>query len=331
MKKTNKILALFLALLLAAILCACGAESMSQSADRIEDYWTDDMKTEEAPAVSPEYDDYYDEVIEEEGMSTADSAAGATTAQPNISAEKIIYSGYVNLETTAFDQSLTALSQTVAQNGGFIQDSNVQGNTRYNNDGTTSVVDRWASYTIRIPSENFESFMAMTNGIGNVTSSNRNAQNVTSQYTDYEARLSSLTIQEERLLDMLKQTKDLDSLITLEARLSEVRYEIESIERNLRNLDNRIAYSTVTVNIQEVEIYTPTTPVTRTFGEKMSDAFSDGWTDFVRGLQDLCIWLAEALPVLVILLVQGVAALVIVILIRKKIRKKAAVKVEKED
>ena len=322
MKKTKSILATTLALLLVCILCACSSGSALYATEKAEDNMKDIM-LEESMAESPKYD-YYEDIVEEEGMSTADSAADtAVVVESNISAEKIIYSGYIKLETTVFDQTLTSLSQMVAQNGGFIQDSNVQGRTRYNNDGTTSVVDRWASYTIRIPSENFESFMAMTNGIGNVTSSNRNAQTVTSQYTDYEARLSSLTIQEERLLDMLKQATDLDSLIALEARLSEVRYEIESIERNLRNLDNRFAYSTVTINIQEVEVYTPVTSVTRTFGEKMSDAISDGWTDFVRGLEDLCIWIAEALPVLVILLVQGAAALFIVVLIRKKLRKKA--------
>ena len=92
-----------------------------------------------------------------------------------------------------------------------------------------------------------------TDGIGNVISSSRSQENVTTQYTDYEARLESLNIQEERLLAMLEESGDLESLIALESRLSEVRYEIESIERNLRNLDQRIAYSTVNLEIQEVE------------------------------------------------------------------------------
>ena len=78
--------------------------------------------------------------------------------------------------------------------------------------------------------------MSAAGEIGNVTSSGKSAQNVTSQYTDYEARLKSLYLQEERLLEMLGKATDLDSLITLEARLSEVRYEIERIERDLRHL-----------------------------------------------------------------------------------------------
>ena len=46
-------------------------------------------------------------------------------------------------------------------------------------------------------------------------------------YTDYEARLSSLNTQEERLLDMLSKSEDVETLIALEQRLSDVRYEIE--------------------------------------------------------------------------------------------------------
>ena len=47
-------------------------------------------------------------------------------------------------------------------------------------------------------------------------------------------------------------------------------------------------------------IYTPTVPVQRSFGEKLSSAFSDGWRSFVRGLQYFCIDLASMLPGLVL-------------------------------
>ena len=88
---------------------------------------------------------------------------------------------------------------------GFVESSNVYGSTRYNDDGTTTVVDRHASYALRIPADRFEQFMSETSSIGNVLSSNRYAENVTSTYTDYEARLSSLRTQEERLLAMLEK------------------------------------------------------------------------------------------------------------------------------
>ena len=60
----------------------------------------------------------------------------------------------------------------------------------------------------------------------------------------------------------------MESLVALEERLADVRYETESIERNLRNMDMQIRYSTVSIDLDEVEIYTPTVTVQRTFGER---------------------------------------------------------------
>ena len=232
------------------------------------------------------------------------------------------------MQTTEFDEALRQLEETITSLGGFVQDSSVQGNTRTYADGTTAVVDRWATYTVRVPADQFNAFLTQAGNIGNVTDSGYTAQNVTSQYTDYEARLESLNIQEERLLAMLEESGDLESLITLEERLSEVRYEIESIERNLRDLDQRLAYSTVDINLQEVEVYTPTVPVQRTFGEKLADAFSDGWKGFVSFLSALVLWLVSSLPALVIL---AVVIVVVIVLLRRRRRRKKRQETQAEE
>lgn len=323
MKQKKTILALLLVLL---ILClpACGAATDSAAFDTGDANTSAFLSgaTQDAIAAEMPMEAEIAVTSEEADLSTtsADGAGGLDMEVVEDFTEKIIYTGYVNIETTAFDASLTALEQAVTEAGGFVQDSSVEGYSRTNSDGTTTVVDRWASYTVRIPADQFTAFMAMADGLGNVTSSSKNAQNVTSQYTDYEARLDTLYTQEERLLAMLEESGDLDSLIALEARLSDVRYEIESIERNLRNLDQKLAYSTVNLTLQEVEIYTPTVPINRTFGEKLSDAFADGWSGFVRGLQNLCFGLAAALPVLVLLVILAVLAIAVVRKVRRQRR-----------
>lgn len=316
----KKLFALLLALtMLTAALTGCGASSMKYAA-------TEDMAAE-APMVKEEA------MVEEEMGAVMDmveySTAGGTSSdgkmeaqEVNTYAEKIIYSGHSYMETTEFDKALVALENAVKEFGGFVQDSNVNGTTRRNADGTTVVVNRWGYYVVRIPTARFDEFMLLTEGIGNVTSSGRSAENVTSQYTDYEARLSSLNTQEERLLSMLEESGDLESLIALEARLSEVRYEIESIERNLRNLDQRLAYSTVNLEIQEVEVYTPTATTQRSFGEKIADAFRDSWKSFGRGWQNFTIWLVYSLPTLLLLAVLAVAGVGVVLGIRKNVRKR---------
>ena len=327
--KKRSILAILLAMLLAlTILTGCGATSKSMAAADsapAESYQYN--MTAESPAEEPasmETKADYDTAETEEAYDTVatEAGGGAETPEPDDSVAdytaKIIYTASVSIETTEFDKAIAALEAQVQKIGGFVESSNVTGDTQYHDDGTTTVVNRWAYYTVRIPCEQFESFLHETEGFGNVTSTSRDAQNVTSAYTDYEARLSSLNTQEERLLDMLAKSEDVETLIALEQRLSDVRYEIESIERNLRNYDMQIKYSTVNLDLREVEVYTPTVPVRRTFSQKLADSLSDGWNGFTRGIQNVILGLASALPALILLAVI-IAAVIVCI---KKARKK---------
>ena len=106
--------------------------------------------------------------------------------------------------------------------------------------------------------------------------------------------------------------------------VSDVRYEIESIERNLRNYDAQIRYSTIDLTIREVELYTPTAPVKRSFGEKLEIALSDGWMQFVG--------LAASLPALILLLVFTAAVIICIrIRVKKRKAKKAATEAAAKD
>lgn len=321
MRKTRILAALLALLLLIALAAGCSATKSTDNA-AMDQTAPSAPESNSSTAMDWGTADTTDSMEMPSAESTESESAptdGETALDPAAFSEKIIYSGYLTMQTTQFDEALRQLEETIASLGGFVQDSSVQGNTRTYADGTTAVVDRWATYTVRVPADQFDAFLTQAGGIGNVTDSGRSAQNVTSQYTDYEARLESLTIQEERLLEMLKESGDLESLITLEERLSEVRYEIESIERNLRDLDQRLAYSTVDINLQEVEVYTPTVPVQRTFGEKLADAFSDGWKGFVGFLSAFVLWFVSSLPGLVIL---AVVVVVVLVLLRRRRRRR---------
>ena len=83
------------------------------------DAMTDMVVTEDAAPETPMAD------------STAETEEGESeTLDPEAFTEKIIYSGYVCLQTTAFDDTLAQLEEAVANCGGFVQDSSVDGSTR---------------------------------------------------------------------------------------------------------------------------------------------------------------------------------------------------------
>ena len=330
--KKRSILAILLAALLAlTIFTGCAASTNSMAADSAPQTpgASYNSKSEAAAAEMPMEEPAEAEEFAYDTVATTEAGGGAAeTPEPDDSVAdytaKIIYTASVSIETTEFDKAVAALENQVQKIGGFVESSNVTGDTQYNSDGTTTVVNRWAYYTVRIPCDHFESFLHETEGFGNVTSTSRDAQNVTSAYTDYEARLSSLNTQEERLVDMLAKSEDVETLIALEQRLSDVRYEIESIERNLRNYDMQIKYSTVNLDLREVEVYTPTVPVRRTFGQKLADSLSDGWNGFTRGIQNVILGLASALPALILLAVIIAAVIVCIKKARKKRKAKKA-------
>lgn len=322
--KKYKLTALTMLLLLALLLgtmtgCAKSAMPAAESAAEAAYDRAEPAAAEEMPFAEPASDDA---LATSANTFTEEGAAGeAQTDAKNSLAEKIIYSGYLNIETTAFDKAIESVESMVNEFSGFIESSSVDGSTRYNSDGTTSLVNRSAYYVLRVPCGRFREFLKRSGNIGNVLNSNTSAENITSQFTDAEARKASLDVQEERLLAMLEKTEDVESLIELESRLSDVRYEIESIERQLINWQNSVDYSTVTLNLTEVEIYTPVVPVTRTFGEKLGSAFADGWHGFTNFLKGFILWFAEALPTLILL---AAVALGVVFLVRKLKRRKTA-------
>lgn len=333
MKKT-RLLALVLALVLTCSLAACAAKSAAPMAydntASAADQYKSDAVSAEMPAEAPTME----ETERAENSITTQSYAGqddaASDAPTESLADKMIYSANLEIQTTEYDAAIAALESSVTAFGGFVEQSNTYGDIRYNDDGTSRVVNRMADYVVRVPATRFQEFLSQADGLGNVLSCNRYAENVTSHYTDQEARLASLYTQEERLLSMLEKSEDVESLIALEERLADVRYEIESIERNLRNLDRRIAYSSVTISLHEVEIYTPTKPVQRTFGEKLSDALTDGWRSFSRGLQYFLIDLVYALPGIILFLLIAGAAVLIALRLRKKHKAKKAAKAAEE-
>ena len=324
MKQTIKRLSLLgLVLVLAlGLLAGCGAKSES-AADTA-------SSTEMAPGDAgfqngtENWEAQKDEAaLEESGEAASDSAADSAEQPQNTTdfTEKIIYSGNLTVETTAFDEALQQLNQMVDEFDGFLQNSDVSGYTSTQPDGSTRVVDRSAWYVVRIPCERFSDFMQQAGSIGNVVQNNTSAENITSQYTDREAYLTSLRTQEERLLELMEQADTIDALIALESQLSQVRYEIETTTRQLNDWQQQVDYSTVTVNLVEVASYTPTADANRSFGQKLSAALGDGWRGFIHGLEALALAVVSALPVLVLL---AIAVVVVVVLVRRGKKRAAA-------
>lgn len=247
---------------------------------------------------------------------TADSA-GATNMSTSISApvtdRKLIYRATVHAETKEFEQSKQQLDELIEKYKGYVENSSVSGYT-YNGERGTRRLD----YTLRIPAESLFAFLEDFEQAARVLSRDTDMDDVTTSYVDTEARLNALRREEERLLDLLDQAANLTEVLELEDRLSTVRYEIESMTAQLKTYDKEIAYSTVTIYLNDVTDYS----VRVSFGSRSFDAFTSGWNDFVNITQTLVIGLLHLWPFLLIALV--IIVLIVVCSKRAAKKKRAA-------
>ena len=256
---------------------------------------------QEAPA------EEYPETEEGSISSTAGIDSVAATSQ------KLIKTVAMSMETKEFDTLLENIRRKVEELGGYIEKSEISGSSYY-----SAYESRYAWMTLRIPSDKLEGFVTIVSDFGNVTSKNESVQDITLQYVDTESHKKALETEQERLLELLEQAESMEDIITIESRLSQVRYELQSYGSALRTYDNQVSYSTVEMNIREVERVTPIVEE-RTFLEEIRYRLSDNLYDIGQGAREFAIWLISSLPYLAIW-AAVIAALVR--LVRKLIWKK---------
>ena len=318
MKKT---LALLLALLMALSLCACG--STAKPAAVFQTASDSAYTNAAAPVPMPAADFDYEAAAEEAGGFAA--AAGSLREAegdnpPQMDPEKIIYSSDVTVETTTFDEAIGKVETLVKAHGGWIESSSVNG-ANYYDSARGYTRNRSASYILRIPSNSFQELMGSLSELGNVPYSHTYTENVTAQYYDVDAHLNAYKAQETRLLEMMELAETVEDVIALESRLSELRYQIESLQSTLNNWDRRVSYSSIYLELKEVQIYTPEPERRVSYGEELLGALRDGLAAVGSFFRNFLIVLAASLPLLLVL---GVLVLLAVWLVRKLLRRRKA-------
>ena len=232
---------------------------------------------------------------------------------------KIINEGRAELETLEFETTVNSLYEMVTDKGGFVESQTIQGG-RYNYSSL-----RQASIVIRIPSDRFDEVMNAMESLGTVVQKSSSGTDITDQYADTESRVRNLKVQETRILELISKAEKLEEIVTLEARLSDLRYQIESYENSLKNFDRLLSFSRVSLSINEVQRITEVKPVPKTLGERITQAFDYAWTGLVEGSQDFAVWVVQNMFSLIFLLL---AVLIVWRIIRSSSRKRRKEKQE---
>lgn len=291
----KKILIISLSLLLLLTLftgCGAGTEADYAYTESPKDFAEDAMS---------------ETVVLNNGSFTADSSATSVTTN-----RKLIRKLHLEVETETYDDLFANVQQMVAQCGGYVE--SMDANTRY---GSTS---RYATMVIRVPADQLDHFAADVAEASNVVYRSESTNDVTLSYVDMESRKAALLVEQERLMALLEQAGSLEEILQIETRLTEVRYELESIESQLRTYDNLVDYATVTLSISEVKVLTDVEEEEKGFWETIGDGFLDSVSGLWNGIKKVFSFLLIASPYLLIFVIAPLTLLFFLLRRKRKNR-----------
>ena len=288
----------------AIVLSGCGGSSdvatsveSKQMAPASVDEAVYENATEEAIA---EDADYSEEHESEEGEEVVDTS------------RKLITTVHISAETENLDDTLSKLEGKVSELGGYIESSNVSnGSSFYGNNDI-----RTADFVIRIPADNLNNFVESVQDATNITSKSTNVEDVTLNYVDLESKKNALLAEEQSLLGILESADKIEDIIAVQDRLTQVRYELESAESQLRTFDNKVNYSTVNLNIEEVAKFTPTEE--KGALQRMGEGFVESLSGVGHGIVEFIVWIVIHIPQLLLLAI----VIFVIVFITKKANKK---------
>ena len=259
-----------------------------------------------------------DDMMEPES-SVNKSEDTTTTTNNSGDGSKIIKTASITAETKEYANSTEQLKALITSVGGHVSNSSSNENASYRTDGKT---EKSANYTIKIPSESFDSFISSLSSIFNVTNLSTATQDVSESYFTLQARISTLQAKREGLVSML-QNVDVNTDFTtwqkINAELTEIDTQLNIYNEQLKSLENKVAYSTITLTVREVTELTVLEE--KGYGEEILEAFKESGESVVEFFKGLLIMLIYVLPFAII---WGAFVLIVVLIIRFSIKRKKA-------
>lgn len=194
--------------------------------------------------------------------STAGGEASRDIAQPTED-KAVITTGYSTVLVKDLASASDEFSSLVTGAQGRIESRSENPATDYNSGS--------ASFTVRIPSAQVDSFIDSLKGLGEAQEINLNQSDVTLEYKDLQSRIGALQAGIDRLTQLLAQADSTDSLITIENAITDRQIELDSLKTQELYLNDQISESTLTVSLVTESEADKKTP------DDYSSAVGQGW------------------------------------------------------
>ena len=257
------------------------------------------------------YDDAYRDTEASEGAEGSQAEEITEDKADKKSKRKLITKMSMTTETKEFDKTVDFLQRRTEELGGYVES--------FSTSKSSYSDERTAYMTLRVPEEKLSGFVNEVAEKSNITSQEKNVTDVTLTYADLESHRNALRAEEEQLLALMQKAESLEDIMVIQDKLTDVRYQIESMESQLRTYDNQVSFSTLTVSVEEVIDYTPEPVKNPTFWERARDGFLENCDNVATFFKELLLFIISNILTLIIL---GVIVAVIVIVVRKSEKKR---------
>ncbi len=164
--------------------------------------------------------------------------------------KQVISQASISLNVTNVSTALNQV-ETMAQNlGGSVDNMNSSGAQN----------QQQANVTIRVPANQFLTALNQLQGMGTVVNQNINSQDVTQQYIDLQAQLTSAQLEEQSLQAILAKATTVSDEIAIQQQLTQVIAQVENLQGQINYMQNQVAMSTITVNLNTPQVSTGQAP-----------------------------------------------------------------------
>lgn len=296
------------------ILTGCGSEKNSTITERYSNNYAtyEDAPMDSAEEIQKSENENSDDKADENKHNTSDKV---------IKKEMLVYSCNLTVDVLDFDTAMKSFRNSLNVYEAFVEKEN------YSN-GSNS--ERWIyddniqfktyNATIRVPSKDYDAFCETTANLGDLKNKDAHVDNLTAEYNDLTTTLEIYEARKDRLVEMLENSDDEQTIITLEKELTEIQIDISTLETRINQIQTDVAYSFVYVTLNEVKEYEKEPVIeekTDTFGERFQSTVSKSTKGFLAIMEKLLFLLIYMLPHIIVISLVTFA----IVTIAKKIRK----------
>ncbi|AFZ11712.1 hypothetical protein Cri9333_0793 [Crinalium epipsammum PCC 9333] len=225
---------------------------------------------------------------------TAPIQGRAAKAQAPVSRSQLVKKAELALRVNSIDKSIRTVSQLIQKQQGDLL--SLESNKPYQqNSGQT------ATMQMRVPQAKLESSLDSIAQLGTVERRTLTAEDVSNQLVDNAARLRNFRKQESTLLKIMERAGSIPNVLQVSNELSQVRQSIEQLDAQLKSLRNQVAYSTITLSLEEA---IATTLPERALGLQVQESWNQATYSvgaLTTNLLKLGIWLIAYSPYLLLL------------------------------